>query len=97
MNQPVLHLLDRQSRVAACCGLTEGAILSRKEDFTLSPDEQTCRPRLRDVICPQCRKPFRLAWGEFEKPLTLVIQGCPSGGIYNVYITCPHCDYREEL
>ena len=28
---------------------------------------------------------------------TLMLRGCPSGGIYDVAINCPHCDYEEEL
>lgn len=51
--------------------------------------------RLRDVQCPQCKRDFRLSW---DGPVgTLVIRECPSGGIYDVAIKCPYCDYREEL
>lgn len=55
--------------------------------------------RLRDMVCPQCKEEFELAWqGYFDnKPMTLILQGCPSGGIYNIYISCPHCSYEEEL
>jgi hypothetical protein len=54
--------------------------------------------RIGDVICVQCKKAFHLTWddGEF-KPNTLIIRGCPSGGVYSVSIACPHCDYEEEL
>jgi hypothetical protein len=54
--------------------------------------------RLKDVVCPQCKNPFRLTWsGGFTERVTLVMRGCPSGGIYDVSIECPHCDYEEEL
>jgi len=29
--------------------------------------------------------------------ITLVLRGCPSGGIYDVSIECPYCDYVEDL
>lgn len=59
--------------------------------------------RLRDQSCPQCRQKFRLVWNDYTRintqaaPQTLMIRGCPSGGIYDVYIRCPHCDYEEDL
>lgn len=54
--------------------------------------------RLRDVTCPQCRKAFELCWDyDRDKPQTLMIRSCPSGGIYDVAIYCPHCDYNEGL
>lgn len=53
---------------------------------------------LRDVVCPQCKEPFRLTWNDYsDTPQTLHMAGCPSGGIYNVEICCPWCNYREEL
>ena len=57
---------------------------------------------LRDMICPQCHKDFTLRWQDFStrngnEPQTLMIRGCPSGGIYGVSINCPHCNYEEEL
>ena len=48
--------------------------------------------RVRDVVCPQCKHPFELTWGT-----TLRVRGCPSGGIYDVSIECPTCDYTEPL
>ncbi len=54
--------------------------------------------RLADVECPQCRKAFVLTWNDYSgTPCTLQLRGCPSGGIYDVSIRCPHCDYEEEL
>jgi uncharacterized C2H2 Zn-finger protein len=48
--------------------------------------------------CPQCNKLFKLGWNDYsDKPQTLFIRACPSGGIYNVFIRCPYCDYEEEL
>jgi rRNA maturation protein Nop10 len=60
-------------------------------------------PDLKHVICPQCGKEFRLAWNNYSYELkedrsrTLIIRDCPSGGVYDVSISCPHCDYEEEL
>ncbi len=60
------------------------------------PDER----RLKDMACPQCRKKFTLrrrdSWRNPE-PTTLIIRDCPSGGVYDVQIKCPHCYYEEEL
>ena len=71
--------------------------------------------RVRDVVCPQCSKPFRLCWNDYttvdpdlqfetrdsgrptHHPETLRISDCPSGGVYNVAVHCPHCNYEEEL
>jgi len=54
--------------------------------------------RLRDMNCPQCRQPFELNWNDYnDRPQTLILRSCPSGGIYDVSIACPHCDYTEEL
>jgi hypothetical protein len=53
------------------------------------PDEV----RLKDMTCPQCRQAFVLG----RDADTLQLRGCPSGGIYDVRISCPHCDYEEEL
>lgn len=53
---------------------------------------------LKNVICPQCEKKFRLMWNDYHNaPQTLIIRGCPSGGVYDVSIRCPHCNYEEEL
>jgi hypothetical protein len=72
--------------------------LFSSEDRPLEPGE-----RLADVICPQCRQPFRLIWNDYTNILgkrakeTLHIRSCPSGGVYSVEIGCPHCNYVEEL
>ncbi len=29
--------------------------------------------------------------------VTLEVRGCPSGGVYDVIVRCPHCDYEEPL
>jgi len=61
---------------------------------------------LKNVVCPQCKKSFRLIWNDYTSmpdtrfeyyQQTLKLRGCPSGGIYGVSIACPHCDYEEEL
>lgn len=55
---------------------------------------------LKNVICPQCKKPFRLTWDNDDyksTTKTLILRGCPSGGIYDVSIKCPHCNYQEDL
>lgn len=67
----------------------------------MNPDEfgrDDSERRLADLKCPQCRKAFVLTWNDYsEAPRTLRIRDCPSGGIYDVRICCPHCDYEEEL
>jgi len=35
--------------------------------------------------------------GDYGISQTLNIRGCPSGGVYDVSISCPHCDYEEGL
>jgi len=53
---------------------------------------------LKHVICPQCKKGFKLTWNDYEDtPQTLILRGCPSGGIYDVSIHCCYCDYEEDL
>lgn len=59
--------------------------------------ERTKKERVADVTCPQCGGEFRLDWTGDFRPLTLILRGCPSGGIYDVSIHCPHCNYKEEL
>lgn len=54
--------------------------------------------RIKDVICPQCKKEFELSFTDYDgRPETLDIRSCPSGGVYDVLIKCPHCDYEESL
>ena len=54
--------------------------------------------RIRDVVCPQCKREFRLVWNDYkDDPSTLRVRSCPSGGVYDVSVCCPHCDYEEEL
>lgn len=56
------------------------------------------QPDLKHVACPQCGKVFRLTWNDYsDTPETVIIRDCPSGGVYDVSIRCPHCDYVEEL
>ena len=53
---------------------------------------------LKNVTCPQCKEKFILIWNDYsDTPETLKLRGCPSGGIYDVSIKCPHCDYEEPL
>ena len=52
------------------------------------------------VECPQCRKTFRLIWNDYsfgDTKQTLSPSSCPSGGIYDMKVSCPYCDYEEEL
>ena len=49
------------------------------------------------VKCPQCKKDFALVWESFDNVNTIDVSACPSGGVYNVSISCPYCDYEEEL
>ena len=65
--------------------------------------EPTYERAIRDVRCPQCGKPFRLTWNDYTNigpdylPQTLIFRDCPSGGVYDVRIKCPHCTYEEDL
>ena len=55
---------------------------------------------VRDVFCPQCHNPFKLTFGDYDyssRSDTIIIRSCPSGGIYNATIKCPHCNYEEEV
>lgn len=86
--------LEEAFRVAAMNKETGERVESRGPN---DEEDEGERP-LKDVTCPQCRKPFRLTWGDaYPYRTTLIIRGCPSGGIYDVSIECPHCDYEEPL
>jgi ssDNA-binding Zn-finger/Zn-ribbon topoisomerase 1 len=63
-----------------------------------TPLEKIIPEAIKDVTCPQCKKDFKLKWNSsYDEVATLVIRSCPSGGIYDVSISCPHCNYEEEL
>lgn len=67
-----------------------------EQEMADEPDDD--EPRLKDMECPQCRKAFVLIWNDYsDKRQTLFMRGCPSGGIYDVAIKCPHCNYEEPL
>jgi len=56
--------------------------------------------KIKDVKCPQCKKNFKLSWEGTDysnNKYPLIIRSCPSGGVYDVSIHCPHCNYEEEL
>jgi phage terminase large subunit GpA-like protein len=85
-------------------------MINPKEGITLHPDgtvtrftydESEPKPKhrmLADMKCPQCAKEFRLKWEDYDGTrASLLMRSCPSGGIYDVSIACPHCDYAEEL
>lgn len=80
-------------------GKSEEGCVSDDFDFESGDNER----RLKDCVCPQCNKPFVLVWNDYTKiagdyaKQTLILRGCPSGGIYDVIIACPHCDYEEPL
>lgn len=80
----------------------EGWVMSMTGDAATSAGSPHER-RLRDQVCPQCQKPFRLVWNDYTRiggeytVQTLHVRSCPSGGVYDVSIRCPHCDYGEEL
>lgn len=59
------------------------------DESEAQPDSYTIAT-IRDITCPVCRRPFRLR---------LIIRGCPSGGIYDVYIQCPNpdCGLKVDL
>ena len=60
-------------------------------------------------VCPYllCGKKFKLTWNDYSPVRegdyslchrqTLIIRSCPSGGIYDIEIHCPHCNYEEPL
>ena len=50
--------------------------------------------KIAEQVCPQCGKQFELNWDDFG---TLKVRSCPSGGVYDVTIECPNCDYEEPL
>jgi len=53
----------------------------------------------RHVMCPLCLKDFLVVWNDYSHRLgdkiTLRIDDYTSGGVYDVRISCPHCDYEE--
>jgi len=70
------------------------------KDTEQTADDTVTEVRLRDQVCPQCRETFELCWNDYDRgkrPQTLFMRGCPSGGIYDVFIECPHCHYHEDL
>lgn len=81
--------------------LDEQAISVIFSKFAIPKQKETeddTRKNLKNMTCPQCRKNFVLTYDDYtSKPATLILRGCPSGGIYDVRISCPHCDYEEEL
>ncbi len=80
-------------------GLTRVLRISYEEVGRLA--DRLAGHRLKDQVCPQCRKPFTLTWNDYgaegSQPQSLFISDCPSGGVYDVKVACPHCDYEEEL
>jgi DNA-directed RNA polymerase subunit RPC12/RpoP len=63
-------------------------------------EEVEKRKALKNQKCPQCKEWFKLVWNDYstdEGKQSLIMRGCPSGGIYDVYIKCPNCSYEEEL
>lgn len=50
-------------------------------------------------ICQKCDKKFKLNADKEEKGESafLQINGCESGGIYEIVIVCPHCDHVHDL
>jgi len=61
--------------------------------------EEVDLEKANHVLCPQCKRRFVLRWSDYwDGPTrTLIIRGCPSGGVYDVSLNCPYCDYEEEL
>lgn len=82
------------------CGEGWSAKLEIKPKEEEQGDEQEEGPSesLKYQNCPQCHRQFRLTWNDYsDRPQTLLMRGCPSGGIYDVSIQCPHCKYEEDL
>jgi hypothetical protein len=57
--------------------------------------------KIANVRCPQCKNYFALCWLDYfggePVPQTLFIRSCPSGGVYDVSVHCPCCNYEEPL
>jgi len=52
------------------------------------------------VRCPRCKTDFKLTWEGTDwdnYSYSLRIRGCPSGGIYDVSVSCPNCNHEESL
>ena len=86
---------EQRLRDVACpqCGK---AFRLRWNDYTATPGTGshpigTVMDDLMPGVFPPLMHP-----DEMDKQ-TLMLRGCPSGGIYDVAISCPHCDYEEEL
>jgi len=101
----VINLRDGEQIIAEVKRLREEVNHFR---FIHDESERPWGAKLSEMTCPQCSKPFVLTWKDYgydEKTRqvnsgtgsTLDMRGCPSGGIYDVSISCPHCDYEEEL
>lgn len=72
--------------------------LNDKENLTKLKCKLDGEKSLRIAQCPQCKEEFILAWNDYsDKSQTVVVRACPSGGVYDVSIECPFCDYKEEL
>ncbi|MCH7664063.1 MAG: hypothetical protein IH859_09390 [Chloroflexi bacterium] len=71
----------------------------RQEELCAEMQAKWKEGLLTNMICPQCKEKFILGgWEDYgDHVTTLKIRGCPSGGLYDVRISCPFCDYEEEL
>jgi hypothetical protein len=64
----------------------------------VAKDEFLYEPEGIVIVCPQCGGRFNLLWGDGVGYDTILqISSRPSGGIYEVSIDCPYCDYQEEV
>jgi len=63
-----------------------------------STDSAAAAVKLPYAVCPKCSKSFKLVWDDYgDDEVTLGARGCPSGGIYDVFVRCPHCQHKESL
>ena len=49
--------------------------------------------------CANCEKVYRIEYDAYgvERPMTLIVKSCESGGIYDIYVKCPFCGYRGDI
>lgn len=65
-----------------------------------SNEVEATNPEKVNALCPQCKSWFMLRWNDYNyrgRKQTLFPRSCPSGGMYDIRIECPHCDYSEQL
>lgn len=53
---------------------------------------------MKTITCPQCGTVFELANDPYDdRPETLLVWSCESGGVYSIIIRCPGCGLEESV